>query len=159
MGFVCGFDIYPRLEANAENKKAYQQFLDEIIQTYKDVYDHDARRPDDKILELPNESEHSATHHIRLMIGECPEMPSRPEWCNYFLRFSSKVSGHLTAPARPYIDNVYKIAKKHFGDRVYFWHELRDSDDWRSWGFYSWSEVREADRELKELGSEDDKSG
>ena len=40
MGFDCGFDIYPWLEATAENKDSYQRFLDEITRTYGDVYDN-----------------------------------------------------------------------------------------------------------------------
>ncbi|KAL7789962.1 hypothetical protein V8C37DRAFT_385691 [Trichoderma ceciliae] len=153
MGFDCGFDIHPRLEANAENKQTYQHFLDEIIQTYQDVYDEEGRQPDGKILDLSHEN------IIQLMIGEGPQMPSSPERCNYFLRFSSKVSGRLTRAAEPYIRGVYKIAQKHFGSRVHFWHELNETDDWRQRGFYSWDEVYSAQRELRELGSKNDESG
>lgn len=49
MGFDCGFDIFPRLEATAVNQQLYQEFLDEIIRTYRDVYDEKGRRSDGKI--------------------------------------------------------------------------------------------------------------
>jgi len=54
------------------------------------------------------------------MVGECPHMPGNSDCCDYFLRFSSKVSGRLTTPAELYIRSVYQIAKKHFGSRVHF---------------------------------------
>lgn len=63
MGFDCGFDIHPRLEATTENKQTYQRFLDEIISTYNDVYDEEGQRPDGKILEMPNDSEYSEGLH------------------------------------------------------------------------------------------------
>lgn len=143
MGFDCGFDIFPRLEANAINQENYQRFLDEIVTTYNDVYDEKGRRPDGKVLEMPEESEHSKDI-IRFMVGECPQMPSSAYGCNYFLRFSSKVSGQLTTPAKPYITQVYQIAKKHFGKNVHFWHEMNETGDEQQWGYYSWQEVRDA---------------
>ncbi|KAK4084516.1 uncharacterized protein Triagg1_996 [Trichoderma aggressivum f. europaeum] len=160
MGFDCGFDIFPRLEVNDENKKAYQQFLDEIIENYKDVYDERGRREDGKILVLPNSSEYSEKNLIHLAIGECPHMPSSPEHCNYFLRFSSKVSGGLTAAAEPYIRDVLKIAKRHFGSRVHFWHEMNEfGEPEKQYGVYSWTEVLDAEKELRELGSGKEDSG
>ncbi|KAL7943203.1 hypothetical protein V8C42DRAFT_329985 [Trichoderma barbatum] len=160
MGFDCGFDISPRLKVNDENKRVYQQFLDEIIETYQYVYDEDGRREDGKILDLPNSSKYSSKNLIQLMIGECPRMPSSPELCNYFLRFSSKVSGRLTTSAEPYIMEVLKIARKHFGSRVHFWHELHETDDMeQQFGVYGWDEVNAAERELRALGSEKEESG
>ncbi|KAL7939598.1 hypothetical protein V8C35DRAFT_287110 [Trichoderma chlorosporum] len=160
MGFDCGFDISPRLEVNDENKRVYQQFLNEIIEKYKDVYDEEGRQEDGKILDLPNSSKHSNKNIIRFMIGECPHMPSSPERCNYFLRFSSKVSGSLTVAAKPYIMDVLKIAKKYFGSRVHFWHELNESGDLaQQFGVYGWNEVNDAEKELRELGSDKEESG
>lgn len=83
-------------------------------------------------------------------------MPSNPDRCEYFLRFSSKVSGRLTAPARPYILNVYKIAKRHFGSRVHFWHEMNETGDERQWGYYGWQEVHDAKKKLRELDKTDE---
>lgn len=154
MGFDCGFDIYPRLEVTPENKGTYQGFIDDIIATYEGVYDEKGRRDDGKVLQMPTDSDfphHSDKVNICFMIGECPHMPNNPEQCSYFLRFSSKVSGGLTTPAEPYIRSVYKIAKKHFGNRVHFWHELQETDDQRQWGWYNWQQIHDAEKELREL--------
>ncbi|KAL6876617.1 hypothetical protein J3F83DRAFT_726463 [Trichoderma novae-zelandiae] len=155
MGYDCGFDIHPRLEANALNKAIYQKFLDEVIKTFICSYDEDGRRDDGKILDLPDSSKESQKNLIQVMIGECPAMPSNPEHCNYFLRFSSKISGGLTAPAEPYIRHIRQIATKHFGVRVHFWHEMCETGDEKQYGFYSWTEVHDAAKELRALGSED----
>lgn len=151
MGFACGFDIYPRLEATTVNKQAYQRFLDEVISTYDHIHDENGRREDGKILVVPATSDNLDKMYIRFMVGECPEMPSNAERCDYFLRFSSKVSGRLTTPAEPYIHGVHQIAQKHFGSRVHFWHELCEAGDERQWGCYDWLAVHEADEELREL--------
>ncbi|UPK91944.1 hypothetical protein LCI18_002879 [Fusarium solani-melongenae] len=154
MGFDCDFDIYPRLEVTPENKAAYQRFLDEIIDIYKDTYDPRGRRDDGKVLEMPTDSDHLDHFdkvNICFMVGECPHMPSDPERCNYFLRFSSKVSGGLTTPAEPYIRSEYKIAKEDFGSRVHSWHELRETGDERQWGWYDWQQIHDAEKELREL--------
>ncbi len=153
MGFDCGFDIHPRLEATTTNKQTYQRFLEEIVRTYNDVYDEKGRRPDGKLLEMPEDSDYSKDC-IRFMVGECPHMPSSSERCNYFLRFSSKISGQLTTPAKPYIRDVYKIAKKHFGSSVHFWHEMNETGDERQWGYYSWQEVHDARKALREVEAE-----
>ena len=155
MGFDCGFDIYPRLEATASNKEAYRQFLDEIISRYDDVYDNEARSTDRKVLDVPTTSEQSEKPYIYFQVGEYPSMPCNPDHCDYFLRFSSKVSGSLTRAAEPYIKSVHTIAKKHFGSRVRFWHEMRETDDERSRGYYGWSEVHDAKKQLRELGKQD----
>jgi hypothetical protein len=103
MGFDCGFDIYLRLEANDSNKQTYRQFIEEIVQTYKDVYDEEGRRTDGKVLQLSEDSDHPDSMHVSFMVGECPRIPYNHNHCDRFLRFSSKVSGNLTAPAKPYI--------------------------------------------------------
>ncbi|OAL46898.1 hypothetical protein IQ07DRAFT_683008 [Pyrenochaeta sp. DS3sAY3a] len=153
MGYDCGFDIYPRLEANTLNKEAYGRFVEEIIKKYGDVYDKEGRRPDGKILiTCAQESENPMDAddlYIRFMVGECPYMPKSPEHCEYFLRFSSKVSGGLTAPAESYIHDVYEIAKTYFRSRVNFWHELYDD-----YGVYGWKEIHDADKKLRELGTQ-----
>lgn len=156
MGFDCGFDIHPRLEVNAENIQSYQSFLDEITRTYKDVYDKDGRRADGKVLVMPADiSDDSSKSYIRFMVGECPHMPSNPARCDYFLRFSSKVSGRLTTPAAPYIRSVRKIAEKYFGSRVHFWHELNETGDKKRHGYYNWQEIHDASAKLRELESQE----
>ena len=153
MGFDCGFDIYPRLEATASNKEIYSRFLDEIKSTYQNVVDKKGRRADGKL--LITESEGLSNVYIWFMIGECPHMPADPDRCAYFLRFSSKVSGSLTTPAEQYIKEVYEFAKKYFGSRVHFWHELNEwGDTHEQWGYYSWDEVYSVDKKLRELNME-----
>jgi hypothetical protein len=132
MGYGCGFDIYPRLEATASNKETYRQFLDKIISTYENVYDETARSTapttDGKVLSLPSTAQQSDKpyvqflnkNYIQFIVGECPQMPASPDRCDYFLRFDSKISGHLTRCAEPYIRRVYRIAKDYFGTRVHF---------------------------------------
>lgn len=150
MGFDCGFDIHSRLKATIENKQAYQRFLDEIIRTYNDIYDEKGRRPDGKVLEMLIDSEYFKDC-IGFMVGECSHMLSNPDRCDYFLRFSSKISGHLITPAEPYIKSVYKIAKKYFGSNIHFWHEMNETGDERQWGYYNWQEVHDAREKLREM--------
>jgi hypothetical protein len=149
MGFDCGFDIYPPLESTAPVKETYRQFRDEIMRKYENIYDQEGRRTDGRILEIPTNSDNKV--HLSLMVGECPHMPYDPDHCCYFLRSSSKISGHLTTPAEPYIRDVHKIAKKYFGSRVYFWHELCETGDERQWGYYDWADVHKAEEKLREL--------
>lgn len=151
MGFDYGFDIYPRLEPSDSNKETYRQFLDEVIRTYEGVHDEAGRRADGKVLVMPPDSEFSKSY-VRFMVGECPHMPYDPDRCDYFLRFSSKISGHLTFPAEKYITSVHEIAKRYFGSRVHLWHELWEMGDERLRnGCYGWQEVHDADRKLREL--------
>ncbi|KND89209.1 hypothetical protein TOPH_06228 [Tolypocladium ophioglossoides CBS 100239] len=152
MGFDCGFDICPRLELNAANKLAYQEFLREVISTYQGVHDEEGRRADGKVLVLPGDSEELDKVNIWFMVGECPHLPSTPDQCNYFLRFSSKVSGRLTTPAEKYIRAIHEIAKRYFGSRVHYWHGMNETGDEKQYGCYDWPEVQEAAKELRELG-------
>ena len=153
MGYDCGFDVYPRLEPNASNVETYRQFRDEIILKYNDAYNDAGRRHDGKVLEVPTSSDDHDKFYLRFMVGECPQMPYIPNYCNYFLRFSSKVSGNLTMPAEPYIRDVYQIAKTYFGSLIHFWYEICETDDERQWGYYSWQEVNNADDELRKLNA------
>lgn len=151
MGFDCGFDISPRLEATPENIQLYKLFIDEVVHKYRDVYDEKGNSDDGKVLRLPTDQTGEKDVCIRFMVGECPAMPSNPARCDYFLRFSSKVSGNLTAPAESYIRGVYKIGQKHLGTRVHYWHEMSDTGDEREWGVYNWEEIRAAEKALREL--------
>jgi hypothetical protein len=103
MGFDYGFDICPPLEENGANIRAYQQFLKEVTERNGDVYDDEGREPDGKILVLPgdqNKPQGFSNAFIWFMVGECTRIPSNPDHCNYFFRFSSKVSGGLTTQLR-----------------------------------------------------------
>ncbi|KAK3898782.1 hypothetical protein C8A05DRAFT_46997 [Staphylotrichum tortipilum] len=156
MGFDCGFDIYPRLNpSNAADKQAYQAFLDDIMATYQDAHDSEGRREDGKVLQMPGDPDGKFydKSYIYFMVGEWPRIPANAERCDYFLRFSSKVSGQLSACAEPYLRGVHQMAKQRFGVRVHWWHELNDeAEDDRKWrGYYSWTEVYAASDELKAL--------
>jgi hypothetical protein len=153
MGYDCGFDVFPRLEPNASNVETYRQFRDDIMRKYDDAYDDAGRSHDGKVLEVPTSSDDHDKLYLRFMVGECPQMPYTPDHCNYFLRFSSKVSGDLTMSAEPYIRDVYQIAKAYFGSLIHFWHEMCETDDERQWGYYSWQEVNNADDELRKLNA------
>ena len=124
MGFDCGFDIYPALEPTSLNKEKYELFLREVLRTYEGG--DEAERCNSIVRVVPT----SSGAYVEFMVGEHPIIPYS---CEHFLRFSSKVSGSLTAAAEPYIKGVYKIAKKWLGDRVQFWHELNETDDHRQW--------------------------
>ncbi|KAK3367284.1 hypothetical protein B0T24DRAFT_535228 [Lasiosphaeria ovina] len=154
MGFDCGFDIFPALEPTEENKRAYRAFLNEIIAKYQDTYDKEGRRDDGKVLELPGDPQAKwpHPHSIRFMVGECPSVPANPNHCGYFLRFSSKVSGRLTRCAGPYILSICDIARRYFGHKVHFWHELNESGaEWQCGGCYDWNEVHDMGKELEAL--------
>ena len=142
MGFDCGFDIYPALEPTPSNEEKYELFLHEVLRTYQT---EDEEEEYDSVVRVVPKSNGS---YIEFMVGEHPTIPYR---CEHFLRFSSKVSGSLSAAAKPYIVGVYKIAKKWFGDRVHFWHELSEADDDHlQWGYYNWDEVYAVQKRARE---------
>lgn len=159
MGIDCGFDMHPRLDPNnPADLASYRDFVAEIIQAYRNKYDKDGRREDGKVLILPSDCLMPADHFgaldrcsITFAVGEYPRIPANPQRCNYFLRFSSKVSGPLTYPARNYIVKVCAIARKYFADRVQVWDEGCDQ-----FGFYNWKEVTEAEGELLRLEAKED---
>lgn len=119
---TCGFDIYPALEPTPSNMEKYEAFLREALQTYE-VGDESEGR--DSVVRVVPESNGA---YIEFMVGEHPTIPYS---CKHFLRFSSKASGRLTTAATPYIEGVYKIAKKWLRDRVQFWHEMNETGDHR----------------------------
>ncbi|KAL3294521.1 SET domain-containing protein 5 [Colletotrichum asianum] len=156
MGYDCGFDIYPQLEATERNIEKYERFRNAIIRKYENAFDPGSRHPDGKVLDILKESgsDFGTNYNISFLVGEIPHMPYAAQRCNYFLRFSSKVSGQLAAPAEPYIRQVFGIAKKYFGDRVRFWHDLDEDiskDD--CYGYYEWQEVIDAEEELRRLSN------
>ncbi|KAM6485575.1 hypothetical protein HDV62DRAFT_355213 [Trichoderma sp. SZMC 28011] len=82
------------------------------------------------------------------------------EYCNYFLRFSSKISGSLTMAAEPYIIDVLKIERKYFGRSVHFWHEMDEfGEPEKQYGVHNLLEVHDAEKEPRELGSGKEESG
>jgi hypothetical protein len=148
MGFDRGFDISPRLEPTPANKTLYAKFIEEILTKYDNVIDKDSRRQDKKLLEYgTNVVYKSNKDYISFTVGEYPGMPANPEHCEYFLRFSSKISGSYGPPADKYITEVYKIARKWFGNRVKPWHDYSEGID----PSYDWQEVHDAAKTLREL--------
>lgn len=148
MGIDRGFDISPRLEPTPANKALYAKFIEEILTKYDNVTDKDSGREDKRLLEYgTNVVYKSNKNYIRFTVGEYPGMPANPEHCEYFLRFSSKVSGSYGPPAEKYIIEVCKIARKWFGDRVKPWDEYLEEID----PPYGWQEVHDAAKALREL--------
>ena len=139
MGFDCGFDIHPALESTPSNKEKYELFKCEVLRTYRVRGESESL---DSVVRVVRDSNGIS---IEFMVGEQPTIPHS---CEYFLRFSSKVSGSPTV--RPYIEGVYKIAKKWWGDRVQFWHEMNETGDHQQWGRYDWNEIRAARTRMKE---------
>jgi hypothetical protein len=109
MGVDVGFDMVPPLEPESQSR--WENFLDSVLQ-------------DDPVVKL-NQLE------IEFEVGEHPCLP-RAGYA--FRRFSSKVSG--SSLAEPYIREVYKIARRHFGAQVELWNEYVDQC-----GHYGWDEV------------------
>jgi hypothetical protein len=149
MGWDCGFDIYPVLEPTPSNQEKYEHFVQEVMRTYSldhvnpDSYIDPAKRPA-KLVSKPQGA------ILVFEVGEHPSMPYNPHLCNYFLRFSSKVSSASTGPAEPFIDGVYEIAKRRFGSRVYWWHELNEYGTIaQQYGVYDWGDIHRAQEELE----------
>lgn len=69
-GLDCGFDIYPRLEANTLNKETYRRFLEEVIRTYGYIYEKEGRMTDGKVLDIPTNSHYADNIYIRFTVGE-----------------------------------------------------------------------------------------
>jgi hypothetical protein len=150
MGIDCGFDIYPPLERTPANQVRYELFLHEVLAAYGLQLDDGANTTatdSDNIICVETESKKS---YIEFMVGEHPYLPRR---CEHLLRFSSKVSGRSVA--EPHIRRVCKIARQHFGDRVYFWHDMDElGSSIRHSGCYNWCEVYAARRRMEKDSSE-----
>lgn len=148
MGYDFGFDIYPQLEATERNIEKYERFRNAIIRKYENAFDPGSHRPDGKVLDILKElgSDFGTNYNISFLVREIPHMPYAAQRCNYFLRFSSKVSGRLTTPAEPYIRQVFGIGKKYFWDRVRFWHDLEeDISKEDCYGYHEWQELNDAE--------------
>ncbi|RDW68634.1 hypothetical protein BP5796_09291 [Coleophoma crateriformis] len=142
MGVDCGFDIYPPLERTRANQEQYELFLREVLDTYR-PRDGDGTKQGggDSVVRVNAES---AESYIEFEVGEHPHLPRR---CEHFLRFSSKISGRSLAES--YIRGVYTIAKQRLGDRVYFWHEMHESDPHIGhFGCYNWGEIHAARKKI-----------
>lgn len=133
MGYDCGFELHPRLTNSAADQELHARFVVELFRTYEDE--------DDRAM-VSRQGPKGA--YIVFEVGEHPWIPYNGE---YFLPFSSKVSGGLTREAEAYIKRICRIARKYFGARVRFWHELNDD-----LGVHDYTDVRDAQREFVEVG-------
>jgi hypothetical protein len=116
MGYDCGFDMVPRLEDTSSNATKWKIMIDAVRQ----MFIHDPVMV-------------TRDGYLEFEVGEYPLLPFEG---HKFLRFSSKVSGSITYKAQPYIEAVYKIAEREFGERIQFWHEGVEV-----YGHYDWEEV------------------
>ncbi|KAH6383637.1 hypothetical protein HBI60_255450 [Parastagonospora nodorum] len=119
MGYDAGFDMIPPLSKGFVDRYNWDRFMDRIKDHYKD---------DAQVEMKPN----------YLKAGEHPMLPLEG---NKLLRFSAKISGSIAATTgvEHYIDTVTRIAKDHFGRRVWYWNELYDR-----YGEYNWDEVNDS---------------
>jgi hypothetical protein len=140
MGIDCGFDIFPRLDGGSV--VAYHEFVEEVLAMYGDEHSSASFHKNGKIISTPTDTDHRhPPGKICFCLGEAPAFPSEAKHCNYFLRFSSKIT--KCSVVEHYIREVCQIAKKHFGAwRVHFWHEFADYPNYQ----YAWSDINEADR-------------
>jgi hypothetical protein len=151
MGYGCGFDIYPALEPTPSNQDKYEHFIQEIMRTYSasDADPDSDADSDSRPAELVAKPRGAI---LEFMVGEHPSMPYNPRLCHYFLRFSSKVSGGLTARAEPFIRGVHRIAKRRFGDRVMWWHEMSEGGTKaQQYGMYDYGEVDRVQLKLESV--------
>lgn len=140
MGFDCGFDVYPTLERTEANQEKYQHFINEVLRAYEVNPTGGYGSTADCVAEVITKKNGA---YIEFKVGEHPILPYGPNMCHYFIRFSSKVSGPSTRLAEPFINGVYEIARRRFGDRVKWWHELREQtgDIRDAYGYYDWRQV------------------
>jgi hypothetical protein len=110
----CGFDIFPRLEPNESNRDAYSRFKFQIDEFH--VHEYDEKGITIKTTG-PIAIANGACDYFWFNAGNCPFVPEKGDYCEYFLRFCGRGS------EEPYIQRVYEIAKQYFGTRVRYWHE------------------------------------
>jgi hypothetical protein len=139
MGIHCGFDIFPRLDA--DSMVAYHEFVEEVLETFDHERSSASFRKDGQIISTPTETDHCSPGQICFCLGEAPSFPSDPKHCQYFLRFSSKIT-HCSVTEHC-IREVCQIAKKHFvAWRVHFWHDFQDFPNDK----YAWGDIDEDHR-------------
>jgi len=97
----------------------------------------------------------SASSYIEFIVGEHPRIPKRYK---HFLQFSSKISS--SSVTKPYIRTVHQIARQHFRDCVYFWHEMNNSSTHiRQYSCYNWNEIHTARKRIETLRHEEQEQG
>jgi hypothetical protein len=113
MGVDEGFDIYPAL--NPSWQDIYDDFLEEILQKYKDAVHPITGETLIRIIGDP----HAKYAYIYFQFGEGAIIPYR---CEYFLRFSSKLVSR-DPKVDDYLREVYFVAKRYFPCNLEYWIE------------------------------------
>ncbi|KAM0220589.1 hypothetical protein ACHAPA_003990 [Fusarium lateritium] len=131
MAFDCGFDIFPHLVPNEENKIAYRRFLRKVSTLDKKqfclVFPTDADFP-----------EVLSKNFIHFLIPGLPNIPFGDN-CDCFLSFRSNDA--LNADALNIVHAIASIARRFFGSRVTFWKGQSQ--------VYSRGELRGAEEEVQ----------
>jgi hypothetical protein len=120
MGIDVGFDLYPPLKATDIGQ--WSRFLLAVSTEFVS----------DAVVVVKEDGE------IEFQVGEHPIIYSDP---TRFRRFSSKITGRCGS-AESYIEQVYTIAKRYFGNRICWWSGYIDNPNF----MYTWTEVHEAAR-------------
>jgi hypothetical protein len=123
MGFDCGFDIVPRLQDTPNDNAKWKAVMDEVTITF-----------------LHDPVVVTKAKYLEFQVGEYPLLPFQG---HKLLRFSSKISSERTQNAEQYIKAVCRIAKRHLGEQVQFWHEAADN-----YGHYDWGAVNESFKDM-----------
>jgi hypothetical protein len=120
MGIDVGFDLYPPLKHTDVDQ--WSRFLQAVCTEFAS----------DAVVVVKDDE-------IEFQAGEHPTLYADP---TRFRRFSSKVTGGGSIAVEPYIKQVYAIAKRYFGNRIFWWSEYCDMSNEK----YTWSEVYDAAR-------------
>lgn len=119
MGIDVGFDLYPPLKATDVDQ--WSRFLQAVCTEFAS----------DAVVVVKEDE-------IEFQAGEHPTLYADP---TRFRRFSSKVTGGCSS-VEPYIKQVYAIAKRYFGNRIYWWADYQYNPNEK----YTWTEVYDAAR-------------
>ena len=121
MGIDVGFDLYPPITRdNVSDRDVWAAFWYEVKDKY--ASDPDVGWTKGKLVFVVGE-------HLALPLDGTK-----------FRRFSSKVT--KSAAVEAYIKEVFTIAERHFGKRVFYWSEYGDMPNVK----YSWADVHYAER-------------
>jgi hypothetical protein len=112
VGADAGFDIYPPLRVNHDGDLSrYEAFFNEVDRMYEEREDRSVRA--------------DGQGKLVFRVGERPSLPF-PAYAHTFRRFSAKITGEAGSEVMPYLREVCRVAKKHFGERAVWWNELYD---------------------------------
>ncbi|EXM28890.1 hypothetical protein FoTM2_001690 [Fusarium oxysporum f. sp. vasinfectum] len=143
--FECGFSIYPPLPPTPSNHFHYALFLSRLRTTFSPRNHPSTSNP------LLITDADSAFYYFTL--PKYPKIPANPEHCNYFLSFRlSFGNGGLPRDvAVSHVMEVFVIAKEYFGERVRSWNGMHRMRRNKQWGYYTPTDVEEAEEEVRKL--------